>query len=281
MTYHAANGRLMCHLCGHSEPGMDVCPECGGILKRIGAGTQKVEEELHSLFPDAEILRMDADTASGKQGKLLAKFETERIPILLGTQMVARGLDFENVTLVGALLADQSLYQERYQASERTFSLLTQVVGRAGRGSKRGRAVIQTYLPDSDIMQSAAAQDYERFYETEIRIRRLRRYPPFADLFTLTVSGFEEQAVLLAAVKVRDALRNLRAAPELAFMRPEILGPAPAPILRVNARYRYRVLLVGKNVKPVRDRLSWLLTQFMRDRSNRGLQLSIDCNGPD
>ena len=279
MTYHAANGRLMCHYCGHSERDMEECPSCGGLMRRIGAGTQKVEEELHTIFPDAEVLRMDADTAAGKQGKLLEKFEKERIPILLGTQMVARGLDFENVTLVGALLADTSLYLDHYRAAERTFSLLTQVVGRAGRGKRQGRAVIQTYQPDSDIIQAAAAQDYERFYQTEIRIRRLRRYPPFADLFTLTVSGAEEQAVLLSAMKARDALRQAFFTPQFAAMRPEILGPAPAPILRLNARYRYRVLLVAKNEKAVRDRLEWLSKEFLRDRASRGLLLSIDCNG--
>ncbi|MBQ9492539.1 MAG: primosomal protein N' [Oscillibacter sp.] len=279
MTYHSANNRLMCHYCGHSERGMDVCPTCGGVLKHIGAGTQKVEEELRARFPGVEALRMDADTAAGKQGKLLEKFEKERIPILLGTQMVARGLDFENVTLVGALLADTSLYLDHYRAAERTFSLLTQVVGRAGRGSRQGRAVIQTYQPDSDLIRSAAAQDYDRFYQTEIRIRRARRYPPFADLFTLTVSGVEEQAVFLAALKVRDTLRNVFAAPELAPMRPEILGPAPAPVLRLKGRYRYRVLLVAKNEKPVRDRLGWLSAEFLRDRAARGLLLSVDCNG--
>ncbi|MBQ7681787.1 MAG: primosomal protein N' [Oscillibacter sp.] len=276
MTYHAANNRLMCHYCGHSERGMEECPDCGGPLRHVGAGTQRVEEELRALFPGSEVLRMDADTATGKQGKLLAKFEQERIPILLGTQMVARGLDFENVTLVGALLADASLYFDHYRAAERTFSLLTQVVGRAGRGTRQGRAVIQTYQPDSDVIQSAAAQDYRRFYETEIRIRRARRSPPFADWFTLTVSGVEEQAVFLAALKVRDTLRNLFSAPEFAA---EILGPAPAPVLRVNARYRYRVLLVCRNEKPVRERLSWLSGEFLRDRAARGLSLSVDCNG--
>ena len=279
MTYHAANGRMMCHYCGHSERGMEFCPSCGGMMRRIGAGTQKVEEELHTLFPDAEVLRMDADTATGKQGQLLEKFDKERVPILLGTQMVARGLDFENVTLVGALLADQSLYLDHYRATERTFSLLTQVVGRAGRGTRQGRAVIQTYQPESDIIRAAAAQDYARFYETEIKIRRLRRYPPFADLFTLTVSGADEQAVFLTAVKVRDTLRNLFLTPEFSAMNPEILGPAPAPVLRVNTLYRYRVLLTAKNEKPVRERLRWLIAEFLRDRAARGLLLSVDCNG--
>ena len=133
LTYHSANGRLMCHYCGHSERSSDTCPVCGGIMKHVGTGTQKVEEELHDLFPGTEVLRMDADTAEGRHEQLLDKFEREQIPILLGTQMVAKGLDFPQVTLVGVLAADLSLYVDNYRAAERTFSLLTQVVGRAGR----------------------------------------------------------------------------------------------------------------------------------------------------
>lgn len=159
LTYHSANGRLMCHHCGHSQRSFEACPACGGIMKRVGAGTQKVEEELATLFPGVKLLRMDADTTAEGHEKLLRRFEKERIPILLGTQMVAKGLDFENVTLVGVLAADLSLYLENYRAAERTFSLLTQVVGRAGRGGKSGRAVIQTYTPGNDVIQCAARQD--------------------------------------------------------------------------------------------------------------------------
>ena len=278
LTYHSANGRLMCHYCGHSERASEVCSECGGIMKHVGAGTQKVEEELRELFPEAGILRMDADTAAGGHEKILSQFEKERIPILLGTQMVAKGLDFENVTLVGVLSADLSLYVDNYRAAERTFSLLTQVVGRAGRGGKSGRAVIQTYTPGNDVIQCAARQDYEGFYRGEIRMRQLRRYPPFADLFTLTVSGVEEGSVLRAAVQVREQLRRLCAAPEMAASQPEVLGPAPAPVLKVNNRYRYRCVLVGKNDKATRDRVSWLLKEFANDRANRGLNIFVDCN---
>ena len=167
MTYHSANGRLMCHYCGHSEPAADTCPECGGWMKHVGAGTQKVEEELRELFPEAGILRMDADTTAGGHEEILQTFERERVPILLGTQMVAKGLDFENVTLVGVLSADISLYVDNYRAAERTFSLLTQVVGRAGRGGKTGRAVIQTYTPGNDVIRCAARQDYDAFYESD------------------------------------------------------------------------------------------------------------------
>ena len=281
MTYHSANGRLMCHYCGHSEPASDTCPECGGWMKHVGAGTQKVEEELRELFPEAGILRMDADTTAGGHEEILQTFERERVPILLGTQMVAKGLDFENVTLVGVLSADISLYVDNYRAAERTFSLLTQVVGRAGRGGKTGRAVIQTYTPGNDVIRCAARQDYDAFYESEIRMRRLRRYPPFADLFTVTVSGTEEGRVLRAAVSVRETLRQLCRRPELAAGEPEVLGPAPAPVVKVNNRFRYRCTLVGKNDKATREMLAWLQKDFAKDSANRGMNLFVDHNAAD
>ena len=281
MTYHSANGRLMCHYCGHSEPAADTCPECGGWMKHVGAGTQKVEEELRELFPEAGILRMDADTTAGGHEEILQTFERERVPILLGTQMVAKGLDFENVTLVGVLSADISLYVDNYRAAERTFSLLTQVVGRAGRGGKTGRAVIQTYTPGNDVIRCAARQDYDAFYESEIRMRRLRRYPPFADLFTVTVSGTEEGRVLRAAVSVRETLRQLCRWPELAAGEPEVLGPAPAPVVKVNNRFRYRCTLVGKNDKATREMLAWLQKDFAKDSANRGMNLFVDHNAAD
>lgn len=281
MTYHSANGRLMCHYCGYSRPAGEACPDCGGWMKHIGTGTQGVEEELRELFPETGILRMDADTTAGGHEAILRTFEEEQVPILLGTQMVAKGLDFENVTLVGVLSADLSLYVDSYRASERTFSLLTQVVGRAGRGGKTGRAVIQTYTPGNDVIQCAARQDYEAFYEGEIRLRRLRRYPPFASLFTVTVSGTEEGRVLRAAAGVRDTLRQLCQRPELSGGEPEVLGPAPAPVVKVNNRYRYRCTLVGRNDKPTREMLSWLQKQFALDSANRGLHIFVDHNAAD
>lgn len=274
LTYHSANGRLMCHYCGHSERAPEACPVCGGIMKHVGTGTQKVEEELRELFPEAGILRMDADTASGGHEPILSRFEKERIPILLGTQMVAKGLDFENVTLVGVLSADLSLYVDNYRAAERTFNLLTQVVGRAGRGGKQGRAIIQTYTPGNDVIRCAAEQDYDSFYQSEVRMRRLRRCPPFADLFVFTVSGTEEGSVLRAAAGARERLRQV-------FPGEEVLGPAPAPVLKLNNRFRYRLLLVGKNDKATRDRISWLLKEFANDRANRGLNIFVDCNPMD
>ncbi|MFR6394478.1 MAG: primosomal protein N' [Oscillospiraceae bacterium] len=163
LTYHSANRRMMCHYCGYSEQFEADCPQCGEAFRPVGSGTQKVEQELQELFPGVPILRMDADSVGVQHEKMLQKFDKEKIPILLGTQMVAKGLDFDNVTLVGVLAADQSLYVDNYHAAERTFVLLTQVVGRAGRGDKPGRALIQTYTPENEVLRDAARQDYEAF----------------------------------------------------------------------------------------------------------------------
>ena len=280
MTYHSANERLMCHYCGHSEAVMERCSECGGLLKRVGSGTQKIEQELAALFPNTPVLRMDADTVAAAHGHeaLLKEFTQKNIPILLGTQMVAKGLDFENVTLVGVLDADLSLYVQNYHAAERTYSLLAQVVGRAGRGERVGRAVIQTYHPDNEVIQAAAKQDYEAFYQNELRLRRLRRYPPFADLFTLTVSGSEEVRVIAAVRALCDALRLASAKEPLRALEPEVLGPAGAPVVKVNDRYRYRVYLCGRSDSVLRRTVSEYLLAFYARKENRGLDIFADCN---
>jgi primosomal protein N' (replication factor Y) len=280
LTYHSANHRLMCHYCGFSQAVYETCPECGSRMKRLGLGTQKVEEELAAIFPGTRVLRMDTDTVSAAHSheKLLSEFEKENIPILLGTQMVAKGLDFENVTLVGVLAADLSLYVNNYHAPERTFNLLAQVIGRAGRGSRQGRAVIQTFTPENDVIRAAAAQDYEAFYQSEIRMRKLRRYPPFADLFTFTVTGADEAQVIRAAAALRDGLREAVKQPGLCELEPEVLGPAGAPVVKVNNRYRYRVYLVGKNCSALRRLVAEFLHAFYRHRENRGLDVFADCN---
>ena len=280
LTYHSANDRLMCHYCGHSEAVMIRCSECGGLMKRVGSGTQKVEQELLALFPNVKVLRMDADTVGAPRGHeaLLREFEEEKIPILLGTQMVAKGLDFENVTLVGVLDADLSLYAQNYHAAERTYSLLAQVVGRAGRGERPGRAVIQTYHPENEVIQSAARQDYETFYQNELRMRALRRYPPFSDLFTLTISGLEELRVIAAARTLCDALRCVCSQPPLKELEVEVLGPAGAPVVKVNNRYRYCVYLCGRGSSVLRRTVSEYLLAFYARKENRGLDIFADCN---
>jgi len=277
LTYHSANGRLMCHHCGHSQPMPDRCPSCGGILNFIGVGTQRVQEELEELFPQTQILRMDTDTVSAAHPheELLEKFRKRRIPILVGTQMVAKGLDFENVTLVGVIAPDLSLYVDDFRAAERTFSLLTQVVGRAGRGEKSGRAVIQTYTPDNDVIRFAARQDYDNFYRSEIEMRRLRQHPPFADMILLTASGVDEGAVLRCCMRLRQALEeNLRQSGQPW----QLLGPAPASVAKVNNRYRYRLTLCGKADRKIRTLIAHLICAAHQDKENRGVSVYADVN---
>ena len=277
LTYHSANGRLMCHYCGHSQRLSESCPECGGILNFIGIGTQRVQEDLEALFPGVDILRMDTDTVSAAHPHeyYLERFRKEKCPILLGTQMVAKGLDFENVTLVGVLCADQALYVEDFRAAERTFSLLTQVVGRAGRGEKSGRAVIQTYTPGHEVITFAAQQDYDRFYEQEIALRKLRGHPPFLDVTVLTVSGLNEAEVLRTCTKLRGGLElGLRGQPDPV----EILGPAPAVITKVNNRYRYHLTLVGKSTPPLRHLVSHMLVAVHQDKQCKGISVYADTN---
>lgn len=278
LTYHSANDRLMCHYCGHSERKPEVCPVCGDPLELIGTGTQRVEEELKEAFPGVEILRMDADTisASHDHEKLLSRFRERKIPILLGTQMVAKGLDFENVTLVGVLAADLSLYMDDHRAAERTFSLLTQVVGRAGRGSKTGRAVIQTWTPENDVIVLAAKQDYDSFYQQEIALRKLKGVPPYAHLFVLTVTGTDEHAVLHACQRLRRSLEEILRLPEYRDIPVQLLGPAPATVTKVNDRYRYRSTLSAPNTKRIRALVAHLVRSAQKDKENRRVSVYAD-----
>ena len=280
LTYHSANRRLMCHYCGHSEPVPDECPECGGKLAFIGTGTQKVQQELEEMFPGVEVLRMDADTVSAANNheKMFSKFVRKKIPILVGTQMVAKGLDFENVTLVGVIAADLSLYVDDFRAGERTFSLVTQAVGRAGRGSKLGRAVIQTWTPENEVITCAAAQDYDSFYEQEITMRKLRGCPPFRDLFLVTASGVDEHAVLRTCMKLRRELEHALHASPYNTMDIQVIGPAPAAVTKVNNRYRYRVTVSGKNNKELRALLAHLVRAAQQDKENRGVSVFADMN---
>ena len=275
LTYHSANGRLMCHHCGWSQALPPACPACGGALNFVGIGTQRVQEELQDLFPWVETLRMDTDTVSAAHPheELLDRFREERIPILVGTQMVAKGLDFENVTLVGAIAPDLSLYVDDFRAGERTFSLLTQVVGRAGRGDKQGRAVIQTFTPDNDVIRCAARQDYDGFYAQEIQLRRLRNDPPFSQRVVVAASGSEEGAVLRCCVRLRRALeRDLAGIPG----QWQLLGPAPAAVAKVNDRYRYRLTLTGQSGREFRALLAGLLRMAHKDKENKGVSVHVD-----
>ena len=283
LTYHSANHRLMCHYCGFSQPAPERCPSCGGPLKTIGTGTQKVQEELSSLFPDMETLRMDTDTVSAvnTHEKILEHFQKENIPILLGTQMVAKGLNLPNVTLVGVLDADLSLYTGGFRAGETTFNMLTQVVGRAGRGDAPGRAVIQTLLPEHQIIRLAARQDYAGFYELEVRLRQAMSAPPFGDLAAVTFTGQEEGNVLRGAAVFRDSLNACLRQEPYRNEKCTVLGPAPCVVPKVNYHFRYQLTLRCRMTKPLRQLLAYLLRQFGKDKANRGVSAFIDVNGYD
>ncbi|MBE6978397.1 MAG: primosomal protein N' [Ruminococcaceae bacterium] len=283
LTYHSANERLMCHYCGYSIPVPHSCPSCGGHLKRLGIGTQKAQQELSELFPDMEVVRMDADTVSAvnTHEKILERFQQERLPVLIGTQMVAKGLNLPNVTLVGVLDADMSLYSSSFRAAETTFNMLTQVVGRAGRGAYMGQAVIQTLVPDHAVLKLAARQDYDGFYQMEIRMRQVQNCPPFADLAEVTFTGQEEGAVLRGAAKFRESLLACLKLPEYQNEQCTVLGPAPCPVMKINYNYRYRLTLRSRMSKQLRLLLAHLLRQFALDKANRGVNAFADVNGYD
>ena len=281
LTFHSANSRLMCHYCGHSQRVTDRCPECGGPLKPLGAGTQKIQEALEFEFPDTEVIRMDADTVSAvnTHEKLLDRFKKEKIPILIGTQMVAKGLNLPDVTLVGVLDADLSLYADTYRAAETTFNMLTQVVGRAGRGDRPGRAVIQTMVPEHRVINLAARQDYDGFFELESSLRRVTQSPPYGDIAHITFTGENEGAVMRGAAMFRDSLDNwLRQAGAGEFA---LLGPAPCPVMKINYNFRYRLTLRCHVTRPVRQMLAQLLRLFHQDKQHRGINAWIDVNGFD
>ncbi len=274
LTYHSANRRLMCHYCGYSRRVDEYCPDCGGTLKYVGTGTQHVEEELHELFPGVEVLRMDTDTVApvGSHEKLFDKFRKENIPIMVGTQMVTKGLNFENVTLVGVISADQSLYAGDYRAGERTFSLITQVVGRSGRGAKPGRAIIQTFTPENQTIKQAAMQDYEAFYQSEIELRRLQNAPPLCDLFSVTASGADEEHVLKTIHYIKDWLAELLKNTPGAVT----LGPAPLRVVKVNNRYRYRVNICCTGTANIRKIISYVVTECSSDKRFKGVSVYAD-----
>lgn len=255
LTYHAKENQLVCHYCGYTQTNITVCPECGSKhVKHFGTGTQKVEQQLRELFPAARICRMDGDTTSRKSAheKILHAVEQKEIDILLGTQMVAKGLDFPNVTLVGVIAADTMLNINDFRASERAFALLAQVCGRAGRGEITGRAVIQTYMPSDKTLLFAAHHDYQGFYQNEIRLRKFLRYPPFSEMVYITVSGEDQEATqhymdILAQKLAAELQRDDEKA--------ELLGPGPAGILKVKNRYRYGILIKTNHVKDIISKL--------------------------
>ena len=283
LTYHSANERLMCHYCGYSQIAPNRCPKCGGPTKRVGTGTQKVQQEIQAIFSDMTVDRMDADTvsATNTHESILEHFQKENVSVLLGTQMVAKGLNLPNVTLVGVLDGDLGLYSDSFRAHENTFNMLTQVVGRAGRGDTPGQAMIQTLVPQHEVLRLAAAQDYDSFYELELSMRRTLGYPPFADLVLITFTGPEEARVLHGAAKFRDSLSALLKQPVYDTNNHTVLGPAPCPVPKINYNFRYRLTLKCRLNPQIRQLLGHLLRQFSQDKENRNVNAFIDINGFD
>lgn len=280
LTYHSANNRMMCHYCGYSVPAIDECPTCHSKSIRFGgAGTQKAESDISVIFPDARILRMDTDAVSSKSSyeKMISAFANGEYDILVGTQMVAKGLNFPNVTLVGVLNADQMLYADDYRSYERSFSLLTQVVGRSGRGSSKGIAVIQSYTPDNLIIAMAAKQDYDTFYNTEINVRKAMLYPPFADICLIGFVGENQSQTLRAANAFLNSFISL-AKSDYPNLPLRVLGPSPALVVKVSNKFRYKLIIKCKNNREFRKMLSTLLVQFGKNKEFASVTAYADMN---
>ncbi len=284
MNYHTRRGGydqgfLFCHWCGYKMPMPLKCPSCSSEhLSKIGFGTQKIEQEIGEILPGKKVLRMDADTTGEKNSldALLSEFKDHNADVLLGTQMVTKGHDFPDVTLVGVLLADMSLYMDDYHANERTFSMLTQVIGRAGRSKKKGMAIIQTNNPDNDTIRLACRQDYEAFYASEIRLRKLLVFPPYCDIALLTLTCSDEKQVLVGANVLRQELNKL-AAMDYRDVQMIIYGPFESPVYKVEGKYRMRIVVKCRLNRRSRELFSKLLVDFGRNSKGK-TALSIDFN---
>ncbi len=280
LTYHSANNKLMCHYCGYSMNFVSECPSCHSKSLRFGgAGTQKIEQQLIDLLPEARVLRLDADSTMRKSSheRYLNAFSNGDYDILIGTQMVAKGLDFPKVTLVGVLNPDSMLYADDYRSYERTFSLLTQVVGRSGRGDKKGIALIQTFTPENNVISMAAAQDYERFYNNEIKIRQAMLYPPFADICMV---GFVSDNHISVLKSSNDFMKRLveKAKASYSDIPLRVLGPSPASIAKVSNKYRFKLIVKCRNNKRFRKLLSETLLEYNSIKENKNTTAYIDMN---
>ncbi|MGN0467176.1 MAG: primosomal protein N' [Acutalibacteraceae bacterium] len=280
LTFHRANDRLMCHYCGYSTPFVTKCPHCGkNRIRYAGYGTQRIEEELKTLFPSAKVLRMDADSSVSRQvfEQKLSDFAKGEYDIMLGTQMVAKGLDFENVTLVGVVSADIQLNDDDFRSEEQTFDLLTQVVGRSGRGNEKGFAVIQTLNPENNVIRLAQDQDYDTFFDEEIKIRKALIYPPFCDICTVTTVSENEMKAHSAAKTFLERIMKLVDS-EYKNLKIIILEPMPPRISKVNNKFRYRIIIKCKNSKDFRTLISRLLIEFGKCKSFSDVTFFADIN---
>ena len=281
MTYHSANNRIMCHYCGKSKNYSDKCSNCGcEQIKYTGIGTQKAEEELKELFPEAKILRMDADSIMTRTDyeTNLKKFSDGEYDIMLGTQMVAKGLDFPRVTVVGVLNADTSLHSSDFRSFERTFSLLAQVVGRSGRGDDKGTAVIQTNNPDSPIISLAAKQDYDAFYKSEILTRKLMVYPPYCDIATVCFQGVDRGWTEKAAGEFLNLLKNKVSNEYNNQIKLIVLGPTVAAVPKVNNKYRYKLIIKYKNSENFRKMMNEVFDAYSTTDFFKKVSAFIDVN---
>ena len=276
MVYHKAAHKVLCHYCGSQMEPPTVCPACGGKLQYRGFGTQKAEEELAKLFPDARVLRMDQDSTAAKDAheKLLARFANHEYDIMVGTQMVAKGLDFEDVTLVGVLGIDSLLFAQGFRAYENVFSLITQVVGRSGRARDPGFAIIQTTDPDNPVLNLAAAQDYDAFFEQEIAYRKLGLYPPFCGLCVIGFAGAKEIEVARAAARFAALLGQQAAKqPDLPL---RVLGPTPGSIEKINDTYRYKLTIKCRNDRRFRDLVRSTLERYEQEKLPSKATVAVD-----
>ena len=276
MVYHKSAHKVLCHYCGSQMEPPTVCPTCGGKLQYRGFGTQKAEEELAKLFPDARVLRMDQDSTAAKDAheKLLAKFADHEYDIMVGTQMVAKGLDFEDVTLVGVLGIDSLLFAQGFRAYENVFSLITQVVGRSGRAKAPGFAIIQTTDPDNPVLNLAAAQDYDAFFEQEIAYRKLGLYPPFCGLCVIGFAGAKEIETARAAARFAALLGQQAAKqPDLPL---RVLGPTPGSIEKINDTYRYKLTIKCRNDRRFRDLVRSALELYEQEKLPSKATVAVD-----
>lgn len=276
MVYHKSAHKVLCHYCGSQMEPPTVCPSCGGKLQYRGFGTQKAEEELAKLFPDARVLRMDQDSTAAKDAheKLLAKFADHEYDIMVGTQMVAKGLDFEDVTLVGVLGIDSLLFAQGFRAYENVFSLITQVVGRSGRAKDPGFAIIQTTDPDNPVLNLAAAQDYDAFFQQEIAYRKLGLYPPFCGLCVIGFAGAKEIETARAAARFAALLGQQAAKqPDLPL---RVLGPTPGSIEKINDTYRYKLTIKCRNDRRFRDLVRSALELYEQEKLPSKATVAVD-----
>lgn len=281
LTYHKANGQLMCHYCGYSRPLEEKCEKCGSThLRPTGAGTQKLEDEIERLFPTARVLRMDADTTYSRYSyeKNFTDFGDGKYDIMVGTQMIAKGLDFPNVTLVGVLSLDKALFTGDFRSYERTFSLITQVVGRSGRGEKKGIAFIQTYVPEHYVLNLAAEQDYKGFYEEEIALRKVLTYPPFCDICVIGLSSIVESEVAKASQEVINIIKQEISEQNLKIPL-RVLGPSKCTLGKINNKFRYRVIIKCRNSSQFRKLISDVLIKASKNKLFSNTSIYADING--